>query len=100
MGLSTLTSRGPKNLHELNSPRESLLSVPHASYPSLAQSASVVQRKGDKRAVLPVSLRLQTRLSCLWSQPLAAANSRSYWLPSITSRLHRSCLVVRLKALN
>lgn len=28
--------------------------MPHANYPSLAQSASVVQRKGDKRAVLLV----------------------------------------------
>jgi hypothetical protein len=39
--------------------------------------------------VFPVNLRLQIRLSCLWAQALAAANSRSYWSLLIMRQLHR-----------
>lgn len=42
-------------------------------YPSLAQTAHVVQPRGDKRAVLPVSLSSQARLLRLHPAPLLAA---------------------------
>lgn len=50
---------------------------------------------------LPVNSRLQTRLSCLRSQWLVAANLHSYWSPSITSRIRcNDRHNIHLKALN
>jgi hypothetical protein len=55
MGLSTLRFRGPKNIHELNPPRESLLLCATCKLYQFSAERPVVQRKGDKRAVLPAS---------------------------------------------